>query len=181
MPELPDVQVLKELVDATLLHRPIDDVMLREEMVEEVSPQEVRTVSEQRDLGPDAMDLDREAFRKVVTERAGTIKGTLMSQDSMAGLDNIYVDEILFHAGIHPETQNESLSHELIDRLFDAMHEAVEGAVDARADPEEMPDDWLLPHREQGASSSHDDGKLEKIEVSGRPTFVCPEHQERVG
>lgn len=42
MPELLDVRVLKELVGATTLHRRLDDATLREEMVEAVSPQQIR-------------------------------------------------------------------------------------------------------------------------------------------
>lgn len=262
MPELPDVQVLKDLVDATSLRQPIEDVMLHEEMVEGAPPQDIRDglrgaelaetdrhgkhlflragdrgwlrlhfgmtgdlaafskdeepehtqlridfadgshlafvcirkfgeiswvddpegFIEEHDLGPDALDdLDREGFRRLVGERAGSIKGTLMNQESMAGLGNIYTDEILFHAGVHPESETASLGPETVDRLFEAMHEVLEGAIDARANPEDMPDDWLLPRREEGAGCPRDGGTLEKLEVSGRPTFVCTQPQERVG
>lgn len=260
MPELPDIQVLKELVDATSLHRPIEDVMLREEMVEEVSPQKIRDrlrgaalagtdrhgkhlflragdrgwlrlhfgmagylaaysegeepehtqlridfsdgshlayvcvrklggiswvehvdeFIDEHDLGPDALqDLGRERFHRLIAERRGGVKAGLMSQSVIAGLGNVYVDEILFQAGVHPERETASLDQESVDRLFEAMHEVMEGAIHARANPEDMPDDWLLPHREEGASCPRDEGTLEKMEVSGRPTFVCAQHQQQ--
>lgn len=45
------------------------------------------------------------------------------------------MDEILFHAGIHPRSDTESLDRKAIHRLFDAIDQVVEGAVEARANP----------------------------------------------
>lgn len=261
MPELPDVQVFKELADATSLHRRIEDVMLREEMVEESSPQRIRDrlrggeleetrrhgkhlflrsgddgwlrlhfgmtgdlVSyssgedpehtqlridfddgshlaytcqrkfgeiswvddvkrfvEKDQLGPDALnDLDLGEFRQIISDRRGSIKGTLMSQDAIAGLGNVYVDEILFQSGVHPESSTEELDANTVAGLLDSIQHVSKRAIEARADVADMPDDWLLPNREKGASCPRDGGTIEKIEVSGRPTYVCTKHQELI-
>lgn len=130
-------------------------------------------------LGPDAMELDPEGFRERLAGRRGTIKGTLMNQEVLAGLGNVYTDEILFRAGVHPRSKTDELAEETVGRLYEAMQEVVEGAVGARAQPDEMPDDFLVPRREEGAECPRCGAEIEKTEVSGRPTYFCPREQER--
>lgn len=132
-------------------------------------------------LGPDpladglhAADLD-----ELLEGRRGTIKGALMDQSLLAGLGNVYVDEILFHAGIDPRSKARDL--EEIDSLDRAMREVIETAIEHQADPARLPSDWLLPHRQPDAPCPRCAGTITRIQVVGRATYLCPNHQQRLG
>lgn len=132
---------------------------------------------EDRDLGPDALDLDLEHFREIVGDWRGSIKSVLMNQSKMAGVGNTYADEILFQAAIHPKTPAKDLSEETVEELYETMRSALQIAIDCRVDVDEMPEDFLLPHREPGAECPRCDGEIERGKVSGRSTYYCTGHQ----
>jgi formamidopyrimidine-DNA glycosylase len=262
MPELPDVEVLSRYVDATSLHRRIDDVHLGERLVTDVSPQTlrehlrgaeleetrrhgkhlfvrvdddgwlrlhfgmtgtlragsgddpdhtelrldfadgghlwfvdprkfgeiswVRDVSgfvDDQDLGPDPLvdDVDRDQLAERLAGRRGSVKHTLMDQRTLAGMGNVYVDEVLFRVGIHPESATGALGDDRVDALHRALREVIDEAIADRADPERLPDDWLVTHREDGATCPRCGGTIRRLQVSGRSTYACADHQARLG
>lgn len=133
----------------------------------------------EREIGPDAMDVDRETFVEALSGKRGTLKGALMNQSLFAGIGNEYSDEILFQLGLHPGTEVGELDEERLGEVFDTMRAVLETAIDARVDTAKMPDDWQLPHR-------HGDGRcpkcgedLQKTEVVGRSAYWCPNEQSR--
>lgn len=134
----------------------------------------------ERKLGPDPWNdaPDTAGLREILQGRSGSIKGTLMNQEVIAGLGNVYVDEILFHAGIHPKAPTNELDDDTLERLHSALGEVLSGAVKHRADPDRMPESWLLPRRKEGAACPRCDGKIVKSEVSGRSTYRCDTHQK---
>ncbi|MFP4377597.1 MAG: Fpg/Nei family DNA glycosylase [Spirochaetales bacterium] len=134
---------------------------------------------EKKRLGPDAMKIAIEHFRTIVSEHSAAIKSTLMNQKYICGLGNVYTDEILYHSGIHPERKSDGLSEDEVSTLYEAMHEVVAIAIEHKADPSKMPDDFLLPHREEGETCPRCRGTIEKIKVNGRSTYVCPACQKR--
>lgn len=130
-------------------------------------------------LGPDYLHegVGPATFRDRLADRRGGIKSALMDQELMAGLGNIYADETLFQTGLHPEAEVPALSDARLDALFETAVSVIRGAVDARVDVDRMPDDWLLPNREDGRGCPRCDGTLRKTEVNGRPTYHCDRHQ----
>src|SRR5438128_1386413 len=58
-----------------------------------------------RGLGPDALDISLSQFRELLRTHRGAVKTILLNQKLIAGIGNIYADEILFHARIHPATE----------------------------------------------------------------------------
>ena len=82
-------------------------------------------------LGPDALDrrFDLMAFRELVEGRKRDVKSILMDQQSLAGIGNIYSDEILFQARIHPAIRGEALAKEQIQRLFKSIKQVLKTAV----------------------------------------------------
>lgn len=134
---------------------------------------------EEKGLGPDALDLDREGFRRRLDGRRGAIKSTLMNQEVVAGIGNVYADEILFRARIHPETPIGELDDGALRRLHRAVGDVLQAAIDARVT--DFPRSFLLPDREEGAPCPRCGTPLEKIRVSGRPTYFCPEDQGKGG
>jgi formamidopyrimidine-DNA glycosylase len=128
-------------------------------------------------LGPDALasDFDLRAFREVLEDRRGTIKRALMNQSVIAGIGNIYADEILFHAGVHPEAKVNRLDDDTVAEIFHAMKKVLEKAIEARV--ENFPRNFLIPRREEGAECPRCHGEIAKTRVSGRPTYFCSDHQ----
>ena len=127
--------------------------------------------------GPDALDISRKEFGDIMSGR-GTVKTAFMNQKMMAGVGNIYADEILYQAKILPQRKKSSLDNGDIDRLFDAMRNVLLTAIERKADPNSFPDDYIIPHRSEGHDCPRCGGKVRKTKVSGRTTWYCPGCQE---
>ena len=130
-------------------------------------------------LGPDALSnkLNEEEFKNRIHGKRGTIKSRLMNQKIIAGLGNIYTDEILFHAGLHPKTRPDALNDDQRTILYRQMRSVLKTAIENKADPEQFPNDSLLLHRKNGETCPRCGGKIQKIKVIGRPTYYCEKHQ----
>ncbi|MEN1985291.1 DNA-formamidopyrimidine glycosylase [Paenibacillus hubeiensis] len=84
-------------------------------------------------LGLEPLDpaFTLDAFREAVGKRTTKIKAVLLNQAYVVGIGNIYVDEALFRAGIHPETIARTLSEAQLARLHEAIVVTLRDAVDA--------------------------------------------------
>ncbi len=133
--------------------------------------------AENNDLGPDIYDMEKEEFVKRLSSKRGQIKSALMDQSLMSGLGNIYTDEVLFHASIHPKTRVSELNEEDLEGIHDIVREVIETTVKAGADPGKMPDDYLIPLMGKEDRCPLDGGKIENIKVNGRTTYFCSKHQ----
>jgi len=134
---------------------------------------------EEKELGPDALDLNFEKFRHLLSGRRGMIKSTLMNQSILAGIGNVYSDEILFQARIHPRTKANDLDEKQLQSIFDAMQNVLETAIDRDANPKEFPDSYLIPHRSEGERCPRCGDEIQRIEVSGRAGYYCPQCQKK--
>lgn len=128
-------------------------------------------------LGPDALDVDRDTFDALLTGRRGGIKSALMDQSLVAGLGNVYTDEVLFHAEIHPLAPVPGLNAKQRKRLYDVMRKVLSTAIAHDAERKHMPKDYLLPHRRDGATCPRCGGTIRQISVNGRSTYYCGQHQ----
>ncbi|MBD3237028.1 MAG: Fpg/Nei family DNA glycosylase, partial [Candidatus Eisenbacteria bacterium] len=132
-------------------------------------------------IGPDALDpdFDAERWRAALRGRRGGIKAALMNQEMVAGIGNVYADEILLRAGIHPQAKVAKLGKRSQEAIHRAMRTILEAAISARVRPGEFPSYFILPHREEGAACPRCGRTLETIQVSGRTTYYCPRDQRR--
>lgn len=85
-----------------------------------------------RELGPEPFALDPEAFRSAVGATTRCLKAVLLDQQIVAGVGNIYADEILFRAGLDPRRPGSSLSAGECDRLRTTIAAVLERAIAAR-------------------------------------------------
>lgn len=133
-------------------------------------------------LGPDPLadSVGKREFTDLVGGRRGSIKSALMNQEVLAGLGNVYVDELLFQAGIHPASNPTSLGEDRLGHLHTTMRRVIDTAIQRGADVARVPNGWLLPHREPDATCPRCGGRIEKIRVGQRATYVCDGHQERI-
>jgi formamidopyrimidine-DNA glycosylase len=71
--------------------------------------------------GMDPFTIPKATFVKTLAQGRGRIKSALMNQSIIAGIGNIYANEILFEAGIHPHQRIDRLSLNRLGRLFSVM------------------------------------------------------------
>lgn len=133
----------------------------------------------EKDLGPDALALSVDDFTQLLADRRGAIKTRLMNQSILAGIGNVYSDEILFQARLHPKTPANDLPPETFKKLYGALRDVLQTAIDCQADPGELPDSYLIPHREPGGKCPACGGEVEQITISGRNAYYCPECQQK--
>ena len=139
------------------------------------SPEEFK---KQQNLGPHATDLDEENFITLFEKKKGSIKTALMDQSFIAGLGNLYVDEMLFHSGIHPKSKIEKLSEKDLSKMYKNMIEVLDTVTKSKTEGTKLPETYLRPRRHEGDDCPNGKGKIEMIKVGGRSTYFCPDCQE---
>src|SRR5437763_16939247 len=125
------------------------------------------------------LDVDVAKFKKVLGKRRGAVKSVLMNQKLIAGIGNIYADEILFRARIHPATESGRVGETTVGRLFRATCYILQKAIEAKADADRMPKSWLLPHRGKGGKCPRCGRELKSATIGGRTAWFCPHCQKR--
>ncbi len=93
--------------------------------------QEEAEATFQRAHGPDALEIDREELRARLKKTARGIKPVLMDQKVLAGIGNIYADEVLFQARLHPERRASGLKGDEVNRLHEAIGRVLAAAIAA--------------------------------------------------
>lgn len=136
-------------------------------------------------LGPDALDrkLTAKAFVERFTDRRGGIKAALLDQSIVAGIGNLYADELLFQAKVHPLTPVSGLTPAKLRSLHKMMRQILHTAIRSGAGSpslyERLPKSYLIPKRNSGAECPRCHGKVKRIAAAGRSTYFCPACQKR--
>jgi len=129
-------------------------------------------------LGPDAYDMDFEEFKKSLYKRTALAKSALMNQEIIAGIGNIYSDEILFQAKIHPRTKINKISDTKLRALFE-IKIVLKMGIEKKGELTTYPDDFLIPHRKKDDRCPHCGVPIERFEISQRHGFFCPNCQKQ--
>ena len=140
---------------------------------------DVEEFLKEHELGPDALDLGLGEFRKILGKHRGAVKSVLLNQRVIAGIGNIYADEILFRVRIHPATEIARLNATALTKLFRATHYILERAITARADTNQIPKSWLLPRRGKGGKCPRCGRRLKSGTIGGRTAWFCAHCQKR--
>ncbi|SNS87663.1 formamidopyrimidine-DNA glycosylase [Geodermatophilus saharensis] len=90
------------------------------------SPAEVPGVAR---LGPDALEVDRDTFARLLAGRSGQVKGALTDQTLLSGIGNAYSDEILHAARLSPFKMADRLTDDEVVRLHDAVRATLTDAL----------------------------------------------------
>lgn len=138
-------------------------------------------------IEPLSADFTVEAFSQMLEGRQATIKGLLLDQTKVAGLGNIYVDESLFAAQIHPERAAGSLTDVEKERLHQAITAVLEDAIanqgttisDYRTGygQEGTFQNKLLIYGKKGELCPRCQAPIEHTKVAGRTSHYCPRCQ----
>jgi formamidopyrimidine-DNA glycosylase len=136
---------------------------------------------EQKALGADPVNenLTFTRFRKLTEGKAGTLKSLLMDQSVLAGIGNIYSDEIAYQAGIHPAANFSSLSEEKKKMIHAKMMSILKTAVKKDGEFSNLPKSYLLNHRKDGEECTICGGKILHKTIAGRTSYYCGSHQKK--
>jgi formamidopyrimidine-DNA glycosylase len=127
---------------------------------------------------------------EIAAGRTAPLKSFLLDQSGVAGVGNIYADEALFRARLHPLSPAGSMRPEHHEELRDAVVAALEAGIDGggasiddyrdgRGEKGRMQDEFLV-HTREGEPCPRCGGTIERIVVSGRSTYFCPACQVRL-
>jgi formamidopyrimidine-DNA glycosylase len=142
-------------------------------------------------LGVEPLDgeFSPQLLRAVARGRRGPIKPFLLDQRNVAGVGNIYADEALFRARVHPLRAAGSLTPKQYAGLHAAVIASLEAGIDAQGasiDDFRHPDgvrgsfqDQFLVHRREGLPCPVCGTPIRKLVVAGRGTYVCEHCQPR--
>ncbi len=131
-----------------------------------------------------------EVLGKIAAGRTAPLKSFLLDQAGIAGIGNIYADEALFRARLHPLSPAGSMKPEHCEALRDAVVAALEAGIDGggasiddyrdgRGERGAMQEEFLV-HTRAGEPCPRGDGTIERIVVVGRSTYFCPACQVRL-
>ncbi len=133
-------------------------------------------------LGPEPLDVTAPQFRDICA-RDRQIKALLLDQKYIAGLGNIYADESLFRAGIHPLTPASNLDAKQVSRLLRAIKRVLTEAIEYEGTTiinylhPDGPGNFqtrLRVYGHEGENCRRCKVPIERMQVAGRSSFVCP-------
>ncbi len=150
--------------------------------------EDITKASELSRLGPEplAKDFTFERFKEMLKKRPrARIKGLLLDQSFIAGIGNIYADEILFYARVLPTRPAGLLTDEEVKRMYEGMRSILAKAIEERGTSIVSYVDlfgkkgnyanFLKVHARAGKPCSNGcTGTVVKTEVAGRGTYYCP-------
>ncbi|WP_454063364.1 bifunctional DNA-formamidopyrimidine glycosylase/DNA-(apurinic or apyrimidinic site) lyase [Candidatus Nitrospira salsa] len=143
----------------------------------------------QRRFGIDPLSLTQEKFHEMIHNSRGRMKAFLLNQHKLAGIGNIYANEILYDARIHPYAQGYRLSRAAIARLYGSTQNILQQAIisggssirDFRA-PDGSRGHFQQQHviyQKAGHPCPRGCSKIIKRLTSERSSFYCPSCQKR--
>lgn len=141
-------------------------------------------------LGPEPLSpiFTFKNFQEILKNKRGKIKTVLMNQEVISGIGNIYSDEILWEAGIHPLKSVEKIKEDELKKVFKAIKKVLRNAIKAKGD---SISDYLRPSGKKGGyqkiqnayqmtgkkCKKRDRGIIKRIKIGGRSAHFCPLHQ----
>jgi len=145
------------------------------------------------ELGPEPLEPEftSDVLASILKKRKSPIKPTLLDQTLIAGIGNMYADEALFEAKIHPLRAADSLSPAEYKRIHEAIQHVLTAAIESKG---ASIANYVRPGGELGHAHfafkvAHRRGEncprcgtpLERIVVRGRGTYLCPHCQPHTG
>ena len=150
---------------------------------------------EERFLGrvgiePLSEEFTVEALGRIAEGRTAPLKSFLLDQSGVAGVGNIYADEALFRARLHPLSPAGSMREEHLEALRDGIVDALEAGIDgggasiddyrdSRGEPGSMQEEFLV-HTREGKACVRCGETIRRIVLGGRSTYFCPNCQIRL-
>ncbi len=155
---------------------------------------EVKNLPFMQKVGPEPLDPNTRAedfIQRIRRRQNSMIKPAFLDQAVIAGVGNIYADEALWAARIHPQTRVRNVSDQQLSTLFNELRQILQLSIDQGGstdrnyvDAEGRKGNYLtfahVFRREGQACHRHPDQEIIKLKVGGRGTHVCPVCQVEV-
>jgi len=143
----------------------------------------------EKQFGPEALEISLDLFKELLCRRPNAkIKPLLMDQKFIAGIGNIYSDEILFESKVHPLRQVKTWSEEEIKRIQQNIKKILNKAIKHRGSSVEYyidacgkKGDYSLYHKvyqKEGEKCSRCGGIVKRLKIGGRSAHFCPSCQK---
>ena len=140
-----------------------------------------------REFGLDPLEASEKEFRVSIRSRRARIKALLLDQHVLRGIGNIYTDESLWRARIHPMRLGEKLKDAELHGLFRAVQQVLKEAIRLRGssvsnyvDSKGEPGEFQLRHRvymREGKKCFRCSAVIRRVIVAGRSSYFCPRCQ----
>ncbi len=141
-----------------------------------------------RALGPEPLAVSGPEIARLLARRKGRLKSLLLNQAFLAGIGNIYADEILHAAGLHPLRTSSSLTTSEARRLASSVAKILNAAVEAGGssirdykDADGVDGSFQSRHRVYGRKGEpclRCGAPVERRVIGGRSSFFCPKCQK---
>lgn len=151
--------------------------------------EEIMEAPEIRLVGPEPINLDWPSFLRCIQGRRGRLKSLLINQRIIAGIGNIYGDEILFQARLHPADDLSRLQPTDLKRLRKMIPFILQKAISGRGtsirdfrDGDGLEGGYQSHLRVYGRESEpcfRCGAKIRRLRLSGRSSFFCPRCQKK--
>lgn len=137
--------------------------------------------------GEDPLAVSFSAFKNLISERKSAIKNLLLNQKILSGIGNIYADEILWRAEIHPLRKTSTLGNRELRRFYSSMRSVLRLAIKKEGTSARnyiKPDgkaggyfELRKVYQRTGERCRRCQGIIKRIAVGQRSTHFCPKHQ----
>jgi len=154
--------------------------------VELAKTEEIR--EELKSLGPDPLKISFGEFKERLASRKGKIKQVLMDQEVISGVGNIYSDEALFAAKIHPFKDTSELKEADFKKLYQSLQSILGKAIELKG---ESVSDYRTPsgerggfdklrkvYRREGEKCFRCGAVIKRVKIGGRSAHFCPKCQK---
>lgn len=138
-------------------------------------------------LGTDPLEVNSQEFQKALAVKRARIKAVLLDQRMFRGMGNIYTDETLWRARIHPARLASSLKRVEVARLHRAMQQILREAIrlggssiSDYVNAEGLPGEFQIRHRvyqREGKKCRRCEALIRRMIVAGRSSYFCPRCQ----
>lgn len=151
--------------------------------------QDIENLSEIKDLGPEPLERNFtfEKFKEIISSKSGKIKQVLMDPYVIAGIGNIYSDDILWQAKVHPFRPAKSLSTGELKAIFKAMKEILAQAIKLRgtsiSDYRDLSGERgyysqkRRVYQREGEKCYRCKNLIKRVKMGGRSAHFCPKCQ----
>jgi formamidopyrimidine-DNA glycosylase len=141
----------------------------------------------QQNLGSDPLEISEKKFIQKIQARRARIKSLLLDQSVLRGMGNIYTDESLWRAHIHPARLGAHLQAQHLKALYRSMRQVLSAAIKLRGssisdylDAEGRPGEYQSRHRvygRKGKPCPRCKSAIRRVIVAGRSSYFCPSCQ----
>lgn len=156
-----------------------------------VDKKDFNNLEDIKHVGPDPLTpkFGFSEFKSLISKKRGVVKKVLMDQNVVSGIGNIYADEILFTARVHPLKKTEELNEKELKTIFEATKKILKKAIRFRGtSTSDFRDtsgrkgrygDVLLVYQREGEKCLRNcGGVIKRIKIGGRSAHFCPNCQK---